>query len=293
MSDARYHGQAASASLSSYKVSSLDRYVDCPFIFFAEQVLGIKEDSEDEDSLSPREQGRVIHEVFQRFFEAWQQAGYAAITADGFEAARRLFADAVESVLGSVSDSDAAILRTRLIGSPVAPGLGDIVFGIEAERLTPVTERLLEFSLSGEAEFRTDAGVRTIHLRATADRLDLLADGTFRIFDYKLSKAPGTRHAVQLPAYAAAARARLAGRPGPLWRASDAAYIAFGKAPYYHSLARDPAKLDAALAAGEARLVEAVTHIEAGEFPPRPRQRHRCEYCAFSSVCRKDYVDEG
>jgi RecB family exonuclease len=291
-SDARYHGQAGPAGLGSYKVSALDRYVECPFIFFAEQILGIKEDPEDEDSLAPREQGKVVHEVFRRFFEAWQTAGHGAITADGFDAARRLFAEIVDAGLGSASDSDAAIFRTRLLGSPVAPGLGDIVFGIEAERLTPVTERLLEFPLTGETDLRTEAGVRTISLRATADRLDLLADGTFRVLDYKLSTAPRTAHAVQLPAYAAAARSRLAGRHGVAWRASDAAYVAFGKAPYYHSLARDPDKLDAALAAGEARLVEAVDRIERGDFPPRPRQRHRCEYCPFSGVCRKDYVDE-
>jgi RecB family exonuclease len=292
VSDARYHGQAGPAGLGSYTVSTLDRYVECPFICFAEQVLGIKDEPEDDEGLGPREQGKVVHDVFRRFFEVWQTAGHAAITADRFDAARRLFADVVDLRLGSVSDNDAAILRTRLIGSPVAPGLGDIVFGIEAERLTPVTERLLEFSLTGETELRAEAGVRTINLRATADRLDLLADGTFWVLDYKLSHAPDTAHAVQLPAYAAAARARLAGRHGVMWWPSNAAYVAFGKAPYYRPLVRDPDKLDAALAAGEARLAEAVDRIEGGDFPPRPRQRRHCEYCAFSSVCRKDYVDE-
>ena len=290
--DPRFHGQAGPAGLASYKVSSLDRYVECPFIFFAEQILGLKDDPEDEDSLGPREQGRIVHEVFQKFFEAWQTAGHRAITADGFDLARRFFAEAVELGLSSVGDSDAAIMRARLLGSPVAPGFGDIVFGIEAERVTPVIERLLEYSLTGETELRTETGLRRITLRATADRLDLMSDGTFRVFDYKLSKAPETAHAVQLPAYAAAARARLTGRHGMIWQASDAAYVAFGKAPNYRSLGRDSEKLEAALAAGEARLVDTVDRIEEGDFPPRPRHRHLCESCAFSSVCRKDYVDE-
>ena len=56
------------------------------------------------------------------------------------------------------------------------------------------------------------------------------------------------------------------------------------------SAKRDADDLDAVLAQGEARLVEAVDQIERGVFPPRPRNRHRCTYCAFAGVCRKDHV---
>ena len=60
----------------------------------------------------------------------------------------------------------------------------------DVERRGDVVERLLEFSLNGEADLRTPAGVRRVALRAVADRIDLLGDGTFRVFDYKLSKPP-------------------------------------------------------------------------------------------------------
>lgn len=290
-SDPRFHGRARPAGLAAYKVSSLDRFVDCPFVFFAEQVLRIREEPDDEEGLSPRMQGRVLHEVFEAFFREWQDAGHAAVTPDNLPEARRVFAAAVESRLATMPDGDAAIERVRFLGSPVAPGLGDIVLGLEAERRGDVVERLLEFSLNGEADVRTPAGVRRVALRAVADRIDLLGDGTFRVFDYKLSKPPDLKAAVQLPAYAAAARARLDGRLGRSWRASEAAYVAFGKAPYYRPLAADADTLDEVLAEGEARLVDAVDRIERGEFPPQPRQKHRCTYCPFASVCRKDYVD--
>ncbi len=272
-------------------MSSLDRFVDCPFVFFAEQVLRIREEPDDEEGLSPRMQGRLLHEVFETFFREWQDAGHAAVVPDNLPEARRVFTAAVESKLATMPDGDAAIERVRFLGSPVAPGLGDIVLGLEAERRGDVVERLLEFSLNGEADVRTPAGVRRVALRAVADRIDLLGDGTFRVFDYKLSKPPDLKAAVQLPAYAAAARARLDGRLGRSWRASEAAYVAFGKAPYYRPLAADADKLDEVLAEGEARLVDAVDRIERGEFPPQPRQKHRCTYCPFASVCRKDYVD--
>ena len=179
-------------------------------------------------------------------------------------------------------------------GLIVAPGFVDVVLQIEAERPAQVIERLLEYSLDGETWLRESgepgAGQRAVRLKAKADRIDLFADGSFRLLDYKLSRAPVLTQVVQLPAYAAAARARLAGHLGRSWQPSDAAYVALAKAAYAPVTA-DPASLDAALAEGEARVIDVVQRIEAGEFPPRPQSIHRCSYCAFSSVCRKDYVD--
>jgi hypothetical protein len=82
----------------------------------------------------------------------------------------------------------------------------------------------------------------------------------------------------------------LEGRHGKSWRASEAAYISFGKGEHYEPLAKDEAGLIKALAEGEARLVAALDGIEAGVFPPRPSEEYRCTYCPFSGVCRKDYV---
>jgi hypothetical protein len=40
------------------------------------------------------------------------------------------------------------------------------------------------------------------------------------------------------------------------------------------------------------RLFVAADGIGRGEFPPRPHDPMICSYCAFSSVCRKDYVGD-
>jgi RecB family exonuclease len=189
---------------------------------------------------------------------------------------------------------DAALQRARLIGTPVAPGVGDIVFQAEAERDrgVPVVDRLLEFSLDGDTVLAAGSATRTVPLAAKADRIDLFADGSFRVIDYKLSHAPKLKHVIQLPAYAAAARQRIEGRLGRSWRPVDAAYLAFGKGGQYEALAPDARQLEAALADGEARLVQAVEGIERGAFPPKPADPHRCTYCPFSAVCRKDCVDD-
>jgi RecB family exonuclease len=255
-------------------------------------VLRLAEEPEDEEALGPRKQGTLVHQVLQAFFEAWQARGGGAVTIANLGDARALFAAVAEEQLAALPETDAALQRLRLLGSPVAEGFGDIVLSAEAERDqgVPVIERLLEFTLDGVTAIGSGDAARTIRLAAKADRIDLLGDGTFRVFDYKLSRAPALKHVAQLPAYAAAARQRLERRHGRSWRASGAAYISFGRGTHYEPLAADEEGLAGALAEGEARLVTAVGGIEQGAFPPAPAEEFRCTYCAFSGVCRKDYV---
>jgi RecB family exonuclease len=292
--DPRYHGQGDGAPLQKYRVSTIDQYLACPFVYFSTRVLRLAEEPEDEEALGPRAQGTHVHEVLQAFFEAWHAGGGRSITAASLGDARALFARVAEAHLAGMPETDAALLRARLLGSPVAQGVGDIVLSAEAERGgdAAVIERLLEFTLDGPTRLASGERARTIALAAKADRIDLLEDGTFRVYDYKLARAPNRHHVAQLPAYAAAASQRLESARGSAWRASDAAYISFGKGEHYDPLARDAAGLAKALAEGEARLVDAVAGIESGVFPPRPAEEYRCTYCPFSAVCRKDYVGD-
>ena len=49
---------------------------------------------------------------------------------------------------------------------------------------------------------------------------------------------------------------------------------------------------DAVLTAARARVLDIVDRIDRGEFPPKPHDLHICTYCAYPSVCRKDYVGD-
>ena len=49
---------------------------------------------------------------------------------------------------------------------------------------------------------------------------------------------------------------------------------------------------DAVLSDARARLFDIVNGIERGEFPARPYETRICSYCAYASVCRKDYVGD-
>jgi RecB family exonuclease len=288
----RFHGAAASYKPAAHSVSSLERYLQCPFRFFSERVLGLQEDPEDEATLNPKELGIFVHEVFQKFFEEWNRKGYLGITPENLPQARLIFMDVIEPLLAKLPEDEAAVQRTRLLGSAADEGLAEAVFQLEAEWETPVRERLLEHSLDGEFDIQTETGTRRIALRGKADRIDLLEDRTFRIIDYKLSRAPDRKQALQLPVYTVCTVQQLRRTRGEDWEPGQAGYIAFGQdRQFVPMLARGKTK-DTTLLDAQTRLVDAVDRIERGEFPPTPADTMMCTRCAHAAVCRKDYVGD-
>jgi RecB family exonuclease len=290
--DAGYHGQAGAQRPRRLSVSAIETYLRCPFQYFAQYVLRLQEEPDDDEVMDPKRQGQFIHTVFQSFFETWQARGHRAITPDTLDTARALFSEIVETHLADLPEAEASLERTRLLGSGVAAGLGEVVFRMEAERPIEVVERLLEYKLDGEFELAGPDGPRKIVLRGIADRLDLLADGTFRLIDYKLSSAPNKSRALQLPIYGVCAEQRLTDHNGRRWVLGEAAYITFRGQKRVHPLFTARADRDDVLKGAQERLVAAVDGIERGEFPPTPTDVFLCGFCSFTAVCRKDYVGD-
>jgi RecB family exonuclease len=287
-----YHGTVRDAPVRAWSVSAIETYLDCPFKFFAQHVLHLEEEPDDEEVMDPRRQGQFVHDVFEKFFSAWQGAGHRAITRQNLDDARELFRAVVDRALERLPAAEAGLERTRLLGSPAAAGLGEAVFRMEAERPVAVVERLLERRLDGEIEVVTADGPRRIALRGKADRLDLLADGTFRLIDYKLGWPPNRARALQLPIYSLCAEQRLAGHSGRSWTLGEAVYLAFKGPRRVVPLFSSPADRAKVLAEAQQRLADTVDAIARGEFPPTPDDVYRCESCGFASVCRKDYVGD-
>jgi len=285
-------GETSGHAAKAYSVSALERYQDCPFKFFASDVLQLDELPEDEAALSPRARGRFIHEVFQRFFEAWDRRGGGTITSDRLDDARAVFAETAEPLLANLAEADAALERTRLFGSAISVGIVDVVLGLEASRPVDVVERWLEYRLEGEFSLGAAEG-RPVPLRGVADRIDLLAGNRLRVIDYKSGYAPQPKRALQVPVYALCAQERLAEQRGGTWQVDEAAYVAFsGKRSLVPVIKAGKDDQDSVLADARTRLLDIVGGIERGEFPPRPYEPRICSYCAYPSVCRKDYVGD-
>jgi hypothetical protein len=297
---AAFQGQTARVARQPYSVTAVDRYVQCPFKYFAQHVLRLEEEPDEKPGLTPLERGLFVHDVFREFFTRWQAEGHRAIGAGDLDEARAVFARVVEEMLPRVPESERAIERTRLEGSAVAAGLGERLFRFEAGRPGRVVDRLVEFSLNGEYDLPpvdegSAEGVGTtpdrIRLRGTADRIDILADGTLRVIDYKDGTASKARVSLQLPIYSVCAEETLASQRGGKWDVAEAGYFAFGKEDPFVPVV-NPVKRDEVLAGARASLAQAIRAIEQGVFSVAPLEPHDCRFCGFAGVCRKDYIED-
>ena len=289
---ARFRGQTSGHAPAAYSLSALERYQDCPFKFFAADVLRLEEEPEDEPALSPRARGRFVHEVFQRFFEAWDRRGDGTITPDRLDDARAMFEEVARPLLTRLPEADASLEWTRLFGSAISVGIVDVVLGLEASRPAVVRERWLEYRLEGDFSLGGADG-RRIPLKGVADRIDLLQGNRLRVIDYKSGYPPNVKRALQVAVYALCAQERLAERDGRPWALDEAAYVAFsGKRALVPVVKAGAKDVDETLAAARQRLIALVDDIGSGVFPPRPHEPMMCTYCAYPSVCRKDYVGD-
>ncbi len=283
----RFEGEAGPWVLPRVSVSRLERYLKCPFQFYVANVLQVDEEPEDQNMRSPLVRGRFLHELFETFFHEWQARGRGRITAATMTEARELFVEVCEPSLASLSPSEAGLERARLFGSAVGSGIADRVFAMEAERDVEIRERLMEYELDGEFAFTGEDGAsRLVRLRAKIDRVDVLADGTFRLIDYKTKYVPDRHIALQLPIYSAGVRTRLSAERGYDLKASEAMYLSFEGPQAVRSLDERGKSFDELVTAAEHRLVQALDDIAAGHYPPRPETRNLCAMCAFVAVCR-------
>jgi RecB family exonuclease len=296
LTDPAYAGNVERQPPGVYRVSRVDRYVDCPFKYFAESVLQLREDRDEASGLTPLERGTLVHALFERFYAEWQRDRRGAITAANMPEALARFADLAHDALARLPEADRAIEQTRLLGSIVGLGVAERVFELEADRAAGVDRRWLEADLRGEFVFPRLHGLaeRRIELRGKVDRVDLLADGSIAVVDYKLGRLPDLRSSVQIAVYAYCVRQRLEAEDGRHHPIASATYLAFGDERRLEG-SLGGASVPAALAV-EARVAEfaaAIEEIESGKFPPRPKRPGECQWCGFAGVCRKEYQGEG
>ena len=286
----RFRGATGAREPTTYAVGSLEQYLDCPFKYFADRVLKLGEEPDDERFVAPRRRGLFLHRVFETFFRQWHDSGHRSIAVTDLDDARSMFRDLAEAALLQLPADDRAVSRSWMFGSAAAPGLADRLFQLEVSRPVDVVERLTEFRVDGSFLVGTGEYGRRVRLRGVVDRVDLFSDGTFRVVDYKTNRAPDRTRSLQLPLYARGVEQQLNSRGGQMWRAVDAEYIAFGEPRLQVPLGRRG--FARAVTDGERRALDVLDQIERGNFPVRPAELYRCSYCPYPTVCRKDYVGE-
>jgi hypothetical protein len=151
-----------------YRVSRVDHYVDCPFKYFAENVLGLPEERDEMAGLTPLERGNLITSCSNGFYRAWDEERAAASRRDVAGGRCSDSPRSPTSMLARLPEADRVLERARparLAGRArrCRRGLPD-----GSRRGGQVVRRLLEIELKDHSSFRCSAGSRHAPLRSAA-----------------------------------------------------------------------------------------------------------------------------
>ncbi|MGQ9778622.1 MAG: PD-(D/E)XK nuclease family protein [Bacillota bacterium] len=297
-------------------ISALEDYAACPFLFFARRILRLEEEKEVEEDLEGTELGQAYHAALERFFrqcggplvreklpfyerlmaEAVTEAFAPLMAGARTEAAKRIWEAAREGCLGTLLRLLRAEIRMnedcgphRVIHCELGFGLGKQAAADPSSSSTPL--------VLGEGELR---------LSGKIDRVDLLADGHYVIYDYKLGRVPAPSavlegRALQIPLYLLAGRRlffpqltpagagyyslRELTRQSGLWRATLTEVTGIGPRTK-GSLAEE--EWETTLARLEGEALAAARRLRAGDFRPLPAGEDCPSYCPFPRICRKE-----
>jgi ATP-dependent helicase/nuclease subunit B len=277
--DARAYWQAvASFGLSP---SALERLAECPFRYFASRMLDLEplDEPEGQEALSAVEIGQIYHDALERFHRGGD-------------------------LKKSLEETTAAFEGLRSIRYPV-------LWEVEKARIAKVLEEFVrrddvsvfkprEYEYRLEARFPLEVGGRKeVTLRGFVDRLDVAADGSFRVVDYKKSRKKYTwvmgtgvfekGRYLQPPLYFMLASAVLGPRDT---RRSRFSYY------FIEEALKEEERWEMSLTGDvwaerrpefEAHFRKLLETIPAGRFPIRPVDAY-CRSCDFSTMCRKNHL---
>lgn len=250
----------------TFKPTSLEDYLQCPFRFFARRTLRLREPVEGpEERLSPLMLGSVMHEAIDR----WHKGGSAA---------------------GRLLPEVEAEWRRALNASRIPASWRTETFWLLLERSARFYEKegMPEpgWVPSTELDLRLAAGDYTFECRA--DRVDRNGAGQARLFEFKFIGSAGLRKrkgkleqglAIQAPLYALALE-----RQGlePVAYSIVALRGKTEKVTY-----DDPEAVREGMEQAERLAVDAAHQIMQGDIRVMPADEEVCGYCSYQHACRK------
>lgn len=254
-----------------FSPSALERWLACPFAFFAERVLEVAEDDTTPGEMDPRVRGILMHEALRIYYER-RRDGQNAEGEGILEASEQAFQNS-RSRLDTLSPGVLQAEKTRM-GRQLARFLGRVREALSGD----YAPTLFELSF-GRDKSETDPlcmtleDGQTVLLSGQVDRIDFAPDGgAARIIDYKLSKVCAQSDIsggqdIQLSVYMRAVEELI--RPGTV--CGEAWYLSLTKDTdrrIGEKKGRSGVTREEALAASEEAIARAVAGIRAGQFPP-------------------------
>ena len=286
--------------------TQLETYGTCPFRYFGDRVLGVRELDEPEavETISPLDRGALLHDILEEFF--------AGLVKDGLVPVRVPHLDECRERLRSIAHrAFAKFERSGAVGYP-------FMWEVERARILTDLEGVLAFELADDADlvpqyFEARFGPtpawatvppgsmpqplevpvegRPRRFTGYIDRIDVGA-GAARVLDYKTGALHGQKdnkfrgaQSLQLPLYILAADAMLE-HQGVSARTREALYYYATGRGKYKRVAFTRAALDARFPEFLTILNTIATGIAQGMFPQHPGDGgENCKWCCFKPVC--------
>ncbi|HXG60668.1 MAG TPA: PD-(D/E)XK nuclease family protein [Planctomycetota bacterium] len=263
---------------AGFSPTALERLADCPFRYFASQILDLEEleEPEGETALTALDAGNLYHDILERYYR-------------GGDLAR-----ALEEGFRRVEESRA--IRYPVLWEVEKEAIRKVLEAfVRADDVSTFKPRDFETELRGELPLAV-GGRRSVAFRGFADRLDLDDRGAFRVVDYKRSRSRYSDSIetgvfkkgryLQAPLYFVMAAERF---PGADRRRSRFVYY------FLEEMARGEdgvLEFDGALwdrrAEFEALLARLLDRVARGEFPIRVGWH--CGTCPYGTMCRKSHL---
>ena len=272
----------------TWSASRLGRYATCPYLFFAEAVLGLEALPDPEAGLDPMQLGSLYHAILEQLYIRLAREGLAPSPStrdavlEHLEAACRMVFPSAPARYGfRPGDLWEYEQRefARVLRAFVAWECDEGAAGWQPHR------QEWRFGFPGCGQPRLRVG-EAFYLHGVVDRLDRDAQGRLRVIDYKSGSTTYAKRdieeglALQTALYALAARA-MAGSAG----VAEGLYlhITARKASGRLRFPTDEGTLEAAVDAARAF----VAQVRSGRFPGAPARGACPPSCDMVSLCRR------
>jgi ATP-dependent helicase/DNAse subunit B len=246
--------------------TSLETYLKCPFQYFGSRLLRLKTAPlRPEKRLDFMTQGSIVHAVLARWFAEPQDisALFEEIFARTIEEKQIPAGYQTERLRNAMLDDLVAFSRDKRF---------------PAGEFQPRMEESFEFALDD-----------SLMISGKIDRLDVAADSTAYVVDYKYSNAKNTKgrrddpNLLQAPLYLLAVEKYFGLKAAGMYYVGLKGEV---ETAGWERADEAPDWLDQ----GRARTLQIVEEIRAGRFDVAPVDRDKCRFCDCADVCRIETV---
>jgi ATP-dependent helicase/DNAse subunit B len=205
----------------TYSISQLEKYADCPFKYFMDQILYLNVIKELDEGITPLEKGTILHEALFKFYIDRRSKGLPPL----FECSESEFQEAVEKLialteekLNSLPETDlfTFLEKELILGTAGSRGIVHEFLDNERNRKlevkpsffeVPIGKRIGDKQNTDNLLFSEEAvQVGNVKIRGKIDRIDT-SNNYFTVIDYKTgSSVPNIDDirsglSLQLPVY--------------------------------------------------------------------------------------------